>query len=120
MEIEARFAALEQAVAELHARLDHVPRGSMQQTLRCPACGGDRILHVRRVLEATRTESMPLSLGSKFNSWRGHQPGDPLELFVCRGCGLVEWHATGLDKLEVDGVNVVELTREKPAGEPYR
>lgn len=121
---QIRIAALEDAVRELRAQLEELQRErtpSLRFGLRCYACGGERVLHIRQVLEGTYGKSVPLSLGATESMWSGHKPGDPLEVFVCRGCGLVEWYASGFSKLEVDGKSIVELVREVPTPtDPYR
>ena len=121
---QARITALELAITELRAQLELLReerRPSMGRSLKCFACDGERILHVREILEGGYSKSAPLSLGSTVSTWTGHKPGDPLEVYVCRNCNLVEWYATGFGKLEIDGKTVIELTRESlPSRDPYR
>ena len=130
--VEARLAALEVTVDDLraqlreaHARLDdeRTKIRTMRLTHRCPSCHAGRILHFRRIPEVGDQGIVPLALNTKYSGWWGTQEGDPLEVFVCRACGLLEWHAPAVDKLEPDGTTIVELTYQEPAkpeGDPYR
>ena len=123
-----RIAALELEVGELRAALaaERTQIRTMRQTLRCPSCGGRRILHVRRIDEASATLGFTnaLSLTKTSLSWGGVEAGEPLQVFACRACGLVEWYAPKLASIEVDGDTIVELVGDDPAvgppSTPYR
>jgi hypothetical protein len=120
---EDRIASLEAAVASLREQLENIrqnPSPSMRAG-RCPSCRGDRILHFRKIREQTHGGLVDLSL-QQHKRFLGFKPGDPLEAFACRACGLVEWHVTSFDKLEVDGETVVEHVSEPPppSDDPYR
>ena len=120
-----RVAGLELAVRELRAELDRERTRirTMRQTLRCPSCGHRRILHFRRINEVTDTGVLPLSLTTQYRTWWGAKAGEPLHVYVCRACGLLEWHATALDTVKVDGDAVVEIWGDDPASPsqpPYR
>ncbi|HEY5927122.1 MAG TPA: hypothetical protein VIV11_35785 [Kofleriaceae bacterium] len=130
--VEARLAALDLAVEDLraqlreaHARLDEERTRirTMRLTHVCPSCGGKRVLQFRRVNEVGDSGVVPLSLNTKYRMWSGVHEGDPLEAYVCRACGLVEWHAPAVDKLVPDGTTIIELTDPEPAPperDPYR
>lgn len=122
--LEARLVALELAVTELRSQLERERTRirTMRQTLQCPSCGGRRILHFRRIHEVGNAGVVPLSLNTKYSAFWGTREGDPLEAYVCKGCGLLEWHASQLDNVTPDGVNVIELGHDDPAppSEPYR
>ena len=132
--LEARLAALELAVermgmlertiAELRLQLDREQTRvrTMRQTFQCPSCHGRRVLHFRRINEAGKQELLPLSLSTGYSFWWGAREGDPLEVYVCRACGLLEWHAPHIDKLEPDGKNIIELVgpEERREDEPDR
>lgn len=122
--IEDRLMALELAVSELRAELDAARTRirTMRQTLTCPSCGGRRILHFRYINESNALGLTPLSLTTQYSGWRGVLPGDPLEAFICKQCGLLEWHASGLENIEPDGEQVVELVHDEdaPPTPPYR
>jgi hypothetical protein len=141
-QVDARLAALELAVSELRVRADEIGalRASvaelesrlvaertrirtMRHTVQCPSCGGRRILHVRAINDARDSGMAPLALNTRFSAWTGVKPGEPLEAHVCRNCGLLEWHATGLDALKPDGKEIVELVSDAdapPQRAPYR
>jgi hypothetical protein len=42
-----------------------------------------------------------------------------LELFVCRGCGLVEWYCNDPENLPIGPMYATELVDVRPAS-PYR
>jgi hypothetical protein len=117
-----RITALELEVGELRAALaaERTQIRTMRQTLRCPSCGGRRILHVRRINGASAALGFPnaLSLTEAAVSWGGVVEGEPLQVFACRACGLVEWHAPKLASVEADGETIVELVGDDPAAAP--
>ena len=122
--VETRLEALERAVTELRAQLEHERTRirTMRMTHRCPSCGGKRILRFRHVDELDDNELKPLSLQRTWTFFGGWK-GDPLEMFACRACGFIEWQAPPLDNLKADGKNVIELVYDEAAvGEqaPYR
>jgi hypothetical protein len=130
--VDARLTALEVAVSDLRALVAQLENRltaertrirTMRHTLQCPSCTGRRILHVRTIHEASDSGLAPLALNTQFDGWTGVKPGDPLQAYVCRNCGLLEWHATGHRSLTADGTDIVELVGEDgapPQGEPYR
>ena len=88
-------------------------RTPMRQSHRCPACGGGRVLQVTVVEDMTGgVASVPLSL-VKQHPLFGTKHLGPLEVFVCRSCMLVEWHAASLEGVAPDGKIVIE--HEAPA-----
>ena len=123
--VEARLAALELAITELRAQLDHERTRirTMRLTHRCPACGGKHLLHFRRIDEAGGRGLVPLALDNKFSAWWGISEGEPLQLFGCRKCGLLEWYAPTINRVKPDGEAIVEIVGEEPSlpsSEPYR
>ena len=133
MSLEARLAALEAQVAELsrvvaeqRAELDERRIWhSMGRTLTCPACGGGSIIVVKQVKEFAHMEFIPLSLNPRTSMWKGLVPGDPLHVYVCKSCRLVEWRVDSLEHLEPDGDLIVSLERpneddDAASDEPYR
>jgi hypothetical protein len=133
MSVEARIAALEAQVTELSRLVSEQRdelderriRHSMARTLTCPACGGGSIIVVKQVKDFAHAEFIPLSLNPRASMWKGIVPGDPLHVYVCKECRLVEWRVDSLDHLEPDGVTIVELQRpddddDVPGNEPYR
>lgn len=131
MSIEERIAALEARVAELTRKVaeqrdvldERQIWHSMARTLTCPACRGGSILVVKQVKDFADTEFIPLSLNPSSSIWNGVMPGDPLHVYVCKNCRLVEWRVDSLDHLVPDGETIVELQRPDdavPKAEPYR
>jgi hypothetical protein len=131
MSVEDRLAALEAQVAELSRRVaeqqDELDERqiwhSMARTLTCPACGGGSIIVVKQVKEFAHMEFVPLSLNPRVSMWKGLVPGDPLHVYVCKECRLVEWHVDSTEHLVPDNVNIVVLKRpddDEPSDDPYR
>lgn len=97
----------------------------MKNTLVCPKCGGNRILYVDRVADATRTELwQPMRLAARRGDWRTH--GDhtmeavgELSAGVCRACGYTEFYVKDPTAIEPDGIAIKELVGPPPRG-PYR
>jgi len=123
--VEARLAALELAITELHAQLDHdrTRIRTMRLTHACPACGGKHLLHFRRIYEAGGG-LVPLSLDTRHSRWWGTLEGEPIQVYGCRACGLLEWYAPGINRVKPDGETIVELTNAEapnvPEPGPYR
>lgn len=127
---EARIAALESAVADLRRDLEAARRPqmrSMRVTRRCPACGGGRLLHCRRIKDVGYNMHFDLSLQKKISRFFGIErmqgAAGALEAYACRTCRLVEWHASTVDDVKPDGNEIVELTAtdELPSpATPYR
>lgn len=113
----ARIDRLEATVAELRRLLTLAnPTGfrAMRDARRCPACDSGSLLHIRRLDPVMR---LHYSL-----TWAGASSHGPLEVFVCRTCRLVEWHAIELVGIEPDGESIVEIEPEDdpPTEGPYR
>ena len=124
--VEARLAALELAVTELREELarERSRIRTMRQTHQCPSCGSKRIVYFLRINESANTMDGVLPLGlDTHRSWRGTEGRNPLHLYACRGCGLVEWHAPYLEYIKADGKTVFEVETDAPAPgppDPYR
>src|SRR5215471_11539425 len=105
-----KLIALEAAVAELRrelAELRRAPHRTMRDTHRCPACGGTPVLRFKHIKDVGYGELFDLSLQKKQTFWRMSGSG-ALEVYACRACRLVEWHASSLDDVVLDD-NVTEL-----------
>jgi hypothetical protein len=119
--LEREIARLRQEVEALRAR---GPGSSMRVSQQCPGCGGKKLLHVRNVQELTDNSSLvPMALLHS-KHWYGSKAQSGLEAFVCRGCSLVEWYATGLDAFErtpklAEDVSAIDGTPPGDGG-PYR
>ena len=88
------------------------------------SCGSRRIVYFLRINESANTMDGVLPLGlDTSSSWRGTEGRNPLHLYACRSCGLVEWHAPYLDYIKPDGKTVFELEPDTPPpgpSDPYR
>jgi hypothetical protein len=116
-ELAARLGALEEELQAVKARLEAESdrrRGLMRDSRRCPACGGQKIFHVKKIEDgATQT----LSAAFK-NAWRATRLGR-IELFICAGCGHAELQVD--DPAQIEGKENVELLPPPPGGRgPYR
>jgi hypothetical protein len=124
----ARIAALEATIASLNEQLEltrRLPRYvSMHRARRCPECGGTSLFHVRMRERNYADQFVPMVVQSYSTSiWRSPELQGTLECYACRSCGLVEWHASDLDKVIADGdqVRAIETAEEPPPDQgPYR
>ena len=118
--LEAEIARLRQEVEALRAR---GPGASMRAAQQCPACGGKKLLHVSNLQEWTHGGLTPMALLHE-KRWYGPKNVAGLEAFICGGCGLVEWYATGLEGLNAETAlheKVAVIDPTPPGGEgPYR
>jgi hypothetical protein len=87
----------------------------------CAGCAGKDRCRVRVVRETGSHGHSPMAVvlerGLLF-SWAA----GGFEVVVCRGCGLVEWYAYGIETLKPDpasGISLVEPAAAPPEG-PYR
>jgi hypothetical protein len=121
-----RIAALESAVADLRRELEEAKRPqmrSMRASHRCPACGGRQLLRCRGIQDSTPAGPIYLSLQKVFSWGRIRHSGGVLEVYACKTCRLVEWHAATLDDVKPDGNDVIELVgtdEAAPPTTPYR
>ena len=116
--LEATLRALEQRVAALETALQpgRTPgRMSMKADRCCPACGANRILHAREVLDRSDAGRSRLALAQP-SLWRDSGVGE-FEIYVCTGCGLCEWHVRDLKGVEVDG-DKIRLVESSPPASP--
>jgi hypothetical protein len=119
-----RIAALERAVADLRAKLDgpaQPPLATMARTLRCPGCGGTRLLHFRRIADnAGSVGAVQMAVQQIVSKWTGTVAASHgiVEAFGCRGCRLIEWHAVTFDDVVVDNNMVVEIDGSQPPPPP--
>src|SRR5947209_1263047 len=119
-DLEKRLATLEVTVERLRAALDAPRSRTMSGELECPSCGGGVIYHFKRVPDAGRDREFELALARKYG-WFGVAEQAKLEAYACFGCGLVEWHVTGLTELMPDGETVTVYRKDVPPKvDPYR
>jgi hypothetical protein len=119
---ESTIAELRRELTELRAQLTDV-RGRMHLTMRgqsrCPGCGGRALLHATQVLDRGESNSrMPMAI-VRPKWWSGKVVGQ-FEIYACIACGLVEWYAGDLDKIEVDGKVFRRIEEHVDPGGPFR
>jgi hypothetical protein len=119
-----RIAALEKEVALLRAEIDALRAGrapTIRANGRCPACGGDKAIHVPRVQEeGDNGLTKPLAVASQTSFW-GRQPIGPFEIYACSACGFVEWYVASFEGIEIDGKDVRDASAQRgPNKGPYR
>jgi hypothetical protein len=121
----SRMAALEARIADLQQELARSAVGgfrSMRDARRCPACGGEHLLHIRAAMEWTQGGFTPLALHHIRKRWYKQTAKGPIEYFVCRTCRLIESHAIDLEGVEPDGEGVIAIDPEpdSSAAGPFR
>ncbi|MBW2526279.1 MAG: hypothetical protein JRI23_19010 [Deltaproteobacteria bacterium] len=119
-ELSSLVARLEREVAELRAELAELRsrrEGSMAADRRCPVCGHRTILHATEVLDRSEAGRSKLALQQP-SIWRAKGAGE-FEVFVCTGCGRVEWRVKDLDSVAIDGDKYRLLEPDDDQG-PYR
>ena len=121
-DLRAQLAAVKEELRAVRAQLDALTtaRGlTMVAQVRCPGCGGRKLLHATKVLDRSHGGPSSLAVARK-GAFRERSVG-AFQVYICQGCGLVEWYAPDLSGLEVDGETIRELdgTATDPAG-PYR
>lgn len=121
--LAAELVALHETIEALRERVAHLERSlDLKHSQRC-RCGGTVVLQFRRIPDVGETSVHDLALVQRVR-WTGTvRSTAPLEAWVCRACGLVEWRATNLDDIVADGEAVVEhrapIEADAPIG-PYR
>jgi hypothetical protein len=121
-DLRAQLAAVREELGAVRAQLDALTtaRGlTMAGQVRCPGCGGRKLLHATKVLD--RADSVPKTLAVAQKGGFGHRSIGEFQVYICQGCGLVEWYVPDLSGIVADGETVRELdgSAPDPAG-PYR
>jgi hypothetical protein len=121
-DLRAQLAAVREELGAVRAQLDALttaPRLTMAGQVRCPGCGGRKLLHVTKVLDRADSGSKTLAIARK-GTFRERSIGE-FQVYICQGCGLVEWYVPDLSGIETDGETVRELDGSAPdPGGPYR
>jgi hypothetical protein len=122
--LEARLAALEVELESLRGELRTSlaeRRHTMREAVRC-VCGCRKLLHAMRVLDRGGNGRSTMALQQP-SVWTERGAGE-LEAYVCTACGLVEWYAPDLQRVEVDGQTIRLLDGSAEAAPdprgPYR
>lgn len=106
----------------MRAQLDALTaaRGlTMAGQVRCPGCGGRKLLHTKVLDRAHHSGSKTLAIAQK-GTFREQSIGE-FQVYICQGCGLVEWYVPDLSGIVADGETVRELDGNAPdRGGPYR
>ena len=111
-QLEEQLAAVTRDLEQIRPQSD-----SMRDRVRCPACGGRSILHAHKVVDRDQGQGT-LAVSTK-GLW-APKPVGQFEIYVCSGCGLVEWHVVNPAEIEIDG-EVVEVHEVRdPVAGPYR
>ncbi len=106
--------------------LDSAVEDTMRRRQRCPACAAQSILHFATVRDHNYGDAFaPMAL--ELRGILSTTPIGEFEIYVCRGCGLVEWYVKGageIDPAKLDKHNRASVTlieHEPPApGGVYR
>lgn len=121
-QLENAYTALASQLDELRAALAAPKRHSMRDSRRCPACGGQALLHIPRTTQVGHESIAQLGLYHEWKVWSGAVARGAMETFACRTCGIVELHVTQLDDVKIDGdrVRAVDPEPEPPHDGPFR
>ena len=117
-QLRAELDALREQVSAAQGRV----RMTMREQVRCPGCGGTSILHSSRVIDsanAHKLHGLGLHRGLKWGKVLPVQ--GPLEIYICRACGLGEWYVKDLDDVDTsdEQFRIIEGATDQPTG-PYR
>lgn len=121
-DLRAQLAAVREELGAVRAQLDALTavRGTtMAGQVRCPGCGGLKVLHVSKVLD--RADGAPKTLAiARTGGFRDRSIGE-FQVYICQACGLAEWYVPDLSGVVADGATVRELDGSAPAPDgPYR
>lgn len=121
-DLRAQLAAMREELGAVRAQLDALTsaRGlTMVGQVRCPGCGGRKLLHATKVLDRSSGGAKTLAV-TQTGAFRERSVGE-FQVYVCQGCGLVEWYVPDLSGIEVDGETVRQLDGSAPDPDgPYR
>ena len=99
-ERDAELARLRADLDNLRAQLATAPkRETMRRSLRCPACGCQRIAHAREILDRGDSDTRETMALYQPSWWSGRVVGE-LEAYACTACGLLEWYVKDPGALE--------------------
>lgn len=118
--LEARVRELESLLAALTSQVEaqHSVRDSMRGHVRCPACGGRRILRATKVADRDGGQQQPMAISTKgvfFPKVCG-----VFECDVCAACGLVEWHIADPSTIDLEHDNIGVISIDDESAGPYR
>ena len=117
-DLAAMKRELEQLRREVH-ELRGGRRATMRGDVRCPACGGESILHANEILDGDGGGRGQLAVAQP-SIWSARRVG-AFEAYICAGCCYVEWYVQSTYGLEPDGKNIEIVTPpEREVKGPYR
>jgi hypothetical protein len=121
-DLRAQLAAVREELGAVRAQLDTLATArasTMASQVRCPGCGGRKLLHVTKILDRADGGTKTLAI-TQTGGFRHRSLGE-FQVYICQGCGLVEWYVPDLSGIVADGETVRELdgSAPDPAG-PYR
>lgn len=118
--LESRVRMLEGHVASLVERIEQLQgqRDSMRGLVRCPACGGRRLVRARQVADRDSGQLKPMAVSTKGMFFP--EPCGVFEIDVCAACGLVEWHVDDPSKIDIEHPDIHVITSEGDGPGPYR
>ena len=121
-DLRAQLAVVREELGAVRAQLDALTtaRGlTMAEQVRCPGCGGRKLLHATKVLDRADGGSKTLAVAQKGGF--GKRSIGEFQVYICQGCGLVEWYVPDLSGIVADGETVRELDGSSPdPSGPYR
>lgn len=81
----------------------------------CPGCAGRVIWYIEEFkIQSDGRYTVPVVLSARF-PFKGIGGGiGGFELFICKGCGLTELYAHGIEELKADPARGVHLIDETP------
>ncbi len=84
----------------------------MRESLRCPKCGHNEIVHVPSVFDSHHDQ---LTLDIRQGWWTVPTPIGAFHAYICRRCGFVELYVPDIANVPLESVKDAELLRG-PAG----
>lgn len=110
-------AALQRRLAELVSLATAAPL-SLRRLEACPVCGEREVLHAAEVLDRCESGRTRMTLVQpSLLSMRG---AGAMEVWICTGCGLVEWAIPDLSGVKVDGKKLRPVQWKDGSATPYR
>ena len=113
-QLSRRVEELSQAVERKHSQRE----ATLKSQLRCPACGGRRVLHASEILD--RTDGTQHRMAVMAVGFWVPKPRGLFECYVCVQCGFVEWYVKEPASVEPDDkiIHIIEADEDNVG--PYR
>ena len=118
-ELRAELAKMKEELALLRAEVAAQPPigSTIREASTCPSCRGTSFIFAKKVLD--RDQGGRRALAVKQDSWWRDRPIGIFQVYICRGCGHVEWLVKDPAELEPDqDLELLERTQREKA--PYR